>query len=50
MYSELLFDNSLSLFFESLSEEQAGTYICKAMYANTELLTDDVKIETNGKI
>uniref|UniRef100_A0ABD2XID3 Fasciclin-2 n=1 Tax=Trichogramma kaykai TaxID=54128 RepID=A0ABD2XID3_9HYME len=46
MYTEIHQDNSLSLFFNSLKEEQAGKYICRAMYANTQLLTKTVTIET----
>ncbi|XP_058792813.1 fasciclin-2 isoform X2 [Phymastichus coffea] len=46
MYTEVHPDNSISLFFNNLNEEQAGKYICKAKYANNELLTKHVTIET----
>ncbi|XP_076752883.1 neural cell adhesion molecule fasciclin 2 isoform X2 [Xylocopa sonorina] len=46
MYTELHQDNSLSLFFNSLEEEQAGKYTCKATYANAIHLEKSVTIET----
>ncbi|XP_031789597.1 fasciclin-2 isoform X4 [Nasonia vitripennis] len=47
MYTELHpQDNSISLFFNSLQEDQAGQYICRGTYANTELLSKTVIIET----
>lgn len=46
MYTELLQDNSLSLFFNSLQEQQAGKYTCKATYANSIELEKSVTIDT----
>ncbi|XP_076169272.1 neural cell adhesion molecule fasciclin 2 isoform X2 [Ptiloglossa arizonensis] len=46
MYTELHQDNSLSLFFNSLQEEQAGKYTCKATYANSVYLNKSVTIDT----
>ncbi|KAF3424157.1 hypothetical protein E2986_06106 [Frieseomelitta varia] len=46
MYTELLQDNSLSLFFNSLQEQQAGKYTCKATYANSIQLQRSVTIDT----
>ncbi|KOX74827.1 Fasciclin-2 [Melipona quadrifasciata] len=46
MYTELLQDNSLSLFFNSLQEQQAGKYTCKATYANSIQLQKSVTIDT----
>ncbi|XP_033302887.1 fasciclin-2 isoform X1 [Bombus bifarius] len=46
MYTELLQDNSLSLFFNSLQEQQAGKYTCKATYANSIQLEKSVTIDT----
>ncbi|XP_068967067.1 fasciclin-2 isoform X1 [Bombus flavifrons] len=46
MYTELLQDNSLSLFFNSLQEQQAGKYTCKATYANSVQLEKSVTIDT----
>ncbi|XP_029047712.1 fasciclin-2 isoform X1 [Osmia bicornis bicornis] len=46
MYTELHQDNSLSLFFNSLQEEQAGKYMCKGTYANSILLEKSVTIDT----
>ncbi|XP_048516191.1 fasciclin-2 isoform X2 [Athalia rosae] len=46
MYTEMHQGNGLALFFNSLQEDQAGTYSCSAMYANTEPLTKNVTIET----
>ncbi|XP_026668879.1 fasciclin-2 isoform X4 [Ceratina calcarata] len=46
MYTELHQDNSLSLFFNSLEEEQAGKYTCKANYANSILLEKSVTIDS----
>lgn len=51
MYTELHpQDNSISLFFNSLQEDQAGQYICRGTYANTELLSKTVIIETIGEL
>ncbi|KAK2586946.1 hypothetical protein KPH14_009873 [Odynerus spinipes] len=46
MYTELHQDNSLSLFFNSLQEEQAGKYTCKGTYANSVHLNKSVTIDT----
>ncbi|XP_076639509.1 neural cell adhesion molecule fasciclin 2 isoform X2 [Colletes latitarsis] len=46
MYTELHQDNSLSLFFKRLQEEQAGKYMCKATYANSISLNKTVTIDT----
>ncbi|XP_076661576.1 neural cell adhesion molecule fasciclin 2 isoform X2 [Halictus rubicundus] len=46
MYTELHQDNSLSLYFNSLQEEQAGKYTCKGTYANTIYLNKSVTIDT----
>lgn len=47
MYTELhQADNSLSLYFNSLQEEQAGKYTCKGTYANTIYLNKSVTIDT----
>ncbi|XP_011499152.1 PREDICTED: fasciclin-2 [Ceratosolen solmsi marchali] len=46
MYTEIHQDSSLSLFFNSLKEEQAGKYICSAHYANINLLSVEVIIDT----
>ncbi|XP_043504363.1 fasciclin-2 [Polistes fuscatus] len=46
MYTELHQDNSLSLFFHSLQEEQAGKYTCKGTYANSVPLNKSVTIDT----
>ncbi|XP_014206810.1 fasciclin-2 isoform X2 [Copidosoma floridanum] len=46
MYTELFSTgNSLGLFFTSLKEEHAGNYICRAQYANTQLLTKKVTMD-----
>lgn len=49
MYTELHHANTLSLFFNSLQEEQAGKYTCKATYANSVFLEKSVTIDTIGK-
>lgn len=49
MYTELHQDNSLSLFFNSLQEQQAGKYTCKATYANSIQLQKSVTIDTIGE-
>lgn len=46
MYTELHPDGSLSLFFNSLQEEQAGKYTCKGNYARNVPLNKSVIIET----
>ncbi|XP_015433410.1 PREDICTED: fasciclin-2 [Dufourea novaeangliae] len=46
MYTELHQDNSLSLYFNSLQEEQAGKYMCRGTYANSIQLNKTVTIET----
>ncbi|KAL0114096.1 hypothetical protein PUN28_011428 [Cardiocondyla obscurior] len=46
MYTELHQDGSLSLFFNSLQEEQAGKYTCKGSYARNLPLTKSVTIDT----
>lgn len=46
MYTEKRQDGSLRLFFNSLQEEQAGTYTCKGNYANTMQLSKSVTIDT----
>ncbi|XP_029170812.1 fasciclin-2 isoform X2 [Nylanderia fulva] len=46
MYTELHQDRSLSLFFNSLQEEQAGKYTCKGSYARNEQLNKSVIIDT----
>ncbi|CAK9816691.1 Fas2 [Anthophora plagiata] len=46
MYTELHQDNNLSLFFNSLKEEQAGKYTCKAKYAASIELEKSVTIDT----
>ncbi|XP_078038377.1 neural cell adhesion molecule fasciclin 2 isoform X2 [Augochlora pura] len=46
MYTELHMDNTLSLYFNSLQEEQAGRYTCKGTYANSIYLNKSVTIET----
>ncbi|XP_053981224.1 fasciclin-2 isoform X2 [Hylaeus volcanicus] len=46
MYTELHQDNKLALFFNSLQEEQAGKYTCKATYANSVFLNKSVTIDT----
>ncbi|XP_033320941.2 neural cell adhesion molecule fasciclin 2 isoform X2 [Megalopta genalis] len=46
MYTELHQDNSLSLYFNSLQEEQAGKYTCKGTYANSIYLNKSVTIDT----
>ncbi|XP_076685211.1 neural cell adhesion molecule fasciclin 2 isoform X3 [Andrena cerasifolii] len=46
MYTELHHANTLSLFFNSLQEEQAGKYTCKATYANSVFLEKSVTIDT----
>ncbi|XP_012278809.1 fasciclin-2 isoform X2 [Orussus abietinus] len=46
MYTEMHQGTSLQLFFNSLQEEQAGRYTCRANYANTEALSKSVTIET----
>lgn len=46
MYTESHQDNSLSLYFNSLQEEQAGKYTCKGTYANTIYLNKSVTIDT----
>lgn len=50
IYTELLPGNQgLALMITSMTEQMAGTYYCTASYANTELLTTSVKIETFSK-
>lgn len=49
MYTELHQDHSLSLFFNSLQEDQAGKYTCKGTYANTVQLNKSVTIDTISK-
>lgn len=49
MYTEVKQGNSLSLYFNSLREEEAGKYTCQANYANTEQLKKEVTIEAIGK-
>lgn len=39
-------DHSLSLFFNSLQEEQAGKYTCKGIYADSQFLNKSVTIDT----
>lgn len=46
MYTEKHQDGSLSLFFNSLQEEQAGKYTCKGDYAHITPLSKSVTIET----
>ncbi|CAL1675768.1 unnamed protein product [Lasius platythorax] len=46
MYTELHQDRSLSLFFNSLQEQQAGKYTCKGSYARNEQLNKSVTIDT----
>ncbi|XP_029660544.1 fasciclin-2 isoform X5 [Formica exsecta] len=46
MYTELHQDHSLSLFFNSLQEEQAGKYTCKGTYAQNQPLNKSVTIDT----
>lgn len=46
MYTELHPDGSLSLFFNSLQEEQAGKYTCKGNYARNVPLNKSVIIDT----
>ncbi|KAJ8687770.1 hypothetical protein QAD02_023564 [Eretmocerus hayati] len=46
MYTEKNPDGSMSLFFQGLTENHNGNYICRARYANTNLLTKSVEIET----
>jgi neural cell adhesion molecule len=46
MYTEMHQDNSLSLVFNPLKEEQAGRYVCTANYANTEHFNKSVQINT----
>jgi len=49
MYTELHQDGSLSLFFNSLQEEQAGKYTCKGNYAHNVPLNKSVTIDTISK-
>nr|XP_031830862.1 fasciclin-2-like isoform X1 [Nomia melanderi] len=46
MYTELHQDNILSLYFNSLQEEQAGKYTCRGTYANSIYLNKSVTIDT----
>lgn len=46
MYTELHQDYSLSLFFNSLQEDQAGKYTCKGNYASNVQLSKSVTIDT----
>ncbi|XP_012538575.1 fasciclin-2 isoform X2 [Monomorium pharaonis] len=46
MYTELHQDGSLSLFFNSLQEQQAGKYTCKGNYAHNVPLSKSVTIDT----
>ncbi|XP_071576942.1 fasciclin-2 isoform X1 [Temnothorax nylanderi] len=46
MYTELHQDSSLSLFFNSLQEDQAGKYTCKGNYARNVQLSKSVTIDT----
>ncbi|XP_072756328.1 fasciclin-2 isoform X2 [Anoplolepis gracilipes] len=46
MYTELHQDRSLSLFFNSLQEEQAGKYTCRGTYARNQPLNKSVGIDT----
>lgn len=46
MYTELHQDGSLSLFFNSLKEDQAGKYTCKGTYARNVPLVKSVTIDT----
>ncbi|XP_018337242.1 PREDICTED: fasciclin-2 isoform X3 [Trachymyrmex septentrionalis] len=45
-YTELHQDGRLSLYFNSLTEEQAGTYTCKGNYARNVQLSKSVTIDT----
>ncbi|XP_011642324.1 fasciclin-2 isoform X3 [Pogonomyrmex barbatus] len=46
MYTELHQDGSLSLFFNSLQESEAGKYTCKGTYARNVALSKSVTIDT----
>ncbi|KYN04494.1 Fasciclin-2, partial [Cyphomyrmex costatus] len=46
MYTELHQDGRLSLYFNSLQEQQAGTYTCKGIYARNVQLSKSVTIDT----
>lgn len=46
MYTEYHADGSVSLFFNSLQEDQAGKYTCKGNYASNVHLTKSVTIDT----
>lgn len=46
MYTELHQDGSLSLFFNSLQEEQAGKYACRGTYARNMHMNKSVTIDT----
>ncbi|XP_012054420.1 PREDICTED: fasciclin-2 [Atta cephalotes] len=45
-YTELHQDGRLSLYFNSLEEEQAGMYTCKGIYARNVQLSKSVTIDT----
>lgn len=42
-------DNSLSLFFNPLKEDQTGLYTCIGTYAQTEIFNKSVNVQTIGK-
>ncbi|XP_032677598.1 fasciclin-2 isoform X5 [Odontomachus brunneus] len=46
MYTERYQDGSLALFFNSLDEEQAGTYQCIGTYANSLMMSKSITIVT----
>ncbi|KAI4474744.1 hypothetical protein M0802_015466 [Mischocyttarus mexicanus] len=46
MYTELHQDSSLSLFFHSLQEEQAGKYTCMGTFASSVHMNKSVTIDT----
>ena len=46
MYTQTHQDNSLTLYFKSMKEQDAGRYTCVANYASTEYLSKSVTIET----
>lgn len=50
IYTEMLQDGQLlALIITKLTDTMAGTYICSASYANTEILETSVEIQTYCK-
>lgn len=49
MSIEMMPENTLALIFNSLKENEAGTYTCTGVYTNTQPVAKSVQIQTIGK-